>query len=248
LTWFSAPSNTTKMLSIKMSHHIAPSSSHEKIFVIVNQQIPESVIDKIVGLTNLASRHNDCAPERAIFLVLYLTGFLIPRISRKLKNHHHALRYHYCCDFLYRIGYVSRHRPPTVGMDPMAVALLPNKTSLNKQWTSKTSCWVTIRMEWLDKPLRRVVGCVLDVKHNVDLMQLLTRNAMRSKVHLGRLLKRKFRKLPATFTSCRYRGKGQCVTTNSWYGSLQQSITSSLIADTLTWSNKIYRTQGHHTL
>ena len=59
------------MLSIKMSHHIAPSSSHEKIFVIVNQQIPESVIDKIVGLTNLASRHNDCAPERAIFLVLY---------------------------------------------------------------------------------------------------------------------------------------------------------------------------------
>ena len=33
--------------------------------------------------------------------------------SRKLKNHHHALRYHYCCDFLYRIGYVSKCRPPT---------------------------------------------------------------------------------------------------------------------------------------
>ena len=32
--------------------------------------------------------------------------------SRKLKNHHHALRYHFCCDFLYRIGYVSSYRPP----------------------------------------------------------------------------------------------------------------------------------------
>ncbi|KAG2392599.1 hypothetical protein C9374_011324 [Naegleria lovaniensis] len=33
--------------------------------------------------------------------------------SHKLKNHHHALRYHFACDFLYRIGYVSKYRPPT---------------------------------------------------------------------------------------------------------------------------------------